>query len=272
MDGRQRRLLSARPERGAATLAELVVAMVLAALLLGVVAVVASSTEHVVSLSGADFAAERSSAQVLSAALSSISDASPLGACQGTEGPAYTTALSGCAHVTQGASAVAAASSSGPPTGFCWYSYPDSAVGLVAPDLRCLVAYGDGEIWAFDWPPSSTQATYTSCDPAGCFGPGAPAPAQLPPEPAGTEGVATLAGKVSQPEGTISFYDRGGGPPLSLSASSSEAALGRVYKVDVKVSESWGAGAEVTAYGSSETYTAVVGQAVWQGQQQASFP
>ena len=272
--------MSARPERGAATLAEVVVAMVLAALLLGVVAVVASSTEHVVSLSGADFAAERSSAQVLSAALSSISDASPLGACQGTEGPAYTTALSGCAHVTQGASAVAAASSSGPPTGFCWYSYPDSAVGLVAPDLRCLVAYGDGEIWAFDWPPSSTQATYTSCDPTSCFGEGAPAPGQLPsepapgqipPEPAGTEGVATLAGKVSQPEDAISFYDQGGGPPLSLSASS-EAALGRVYKVDVKVSESWGTGPDLSAYSSTETYTAVVGQAVWQGQQQASFP
>jgi hypothetical protein len=77
---------------------------------------------------------------------------------------------------------------------------------------------------------------------------------------------------VSQPEDAISFYDQGGGPPLSLSASSSEADLGRVYKVDVKVSESWGAGPDPSAYSSTETYTAVVGQAVWQGQQQASFP
>jgi hypothetical protein len=271
VDGRRHRLLSTRSEQGAATLAEVVVAMVLAALLLGVVTVVASSTERVVSLSGADFAAQRSAAQVLSSGLSSISDASPLGACQSAGGPVYTTALSGCAHVTQGASAVAAASSSGPPIGLCWYSYPDSAVGLVAPDLRCLVAYGDGELWAFDWPPASAQSTYTNCDPTSCFGQGAPAPGQLPPEPSGPEGVATLAGEVSQPGDAISFYDQGGGV-LSLSASSSAAALSRVYKVDVKVAETWGAGPDLSAYSSTETYTAVVGQAVWQGQQQAAFP
>jgi len=256
---------SVRPERGAATLAEAIVAMVLAALLLGVVTVVASSTEHVASLSSAGFASQRSAAQVLSSALNSISDASPLGACEGPNGPVYTTALSACTDITQGEPALVAANS-GSPDGLCWYSYPNSATGVVAPDLRCLVAYPDGELWAFDWPPSP-QATYTNCDPDSCFGPGAPLPGQLPPEPNAPGDVGTLAGEVSQPD-PITFYDQDG-QQLNLTTSSSQAELGEVYRVDVTAAESWGAGSDTLAYGSAETYTVALGQSIWQGQQQA---
>lgn len=264
----------ARSEVGAATLAEVLIAMALAALLLGVVAGVAATTEVVAASSGSALAAQRSAAQVLASALTSISDASALGACETVSNDEPTTVLTipldNCTDVVEDGPPVEAASSSGAETGLCWYSYPETAIGLVPPDLRCLAAFPDGELWSFDWP-AGTGTTYTNCDPSSCFGQAAPSPGELPSEPAGPTPGATLAGQVSQPGSAFAFYAQSGAP-LSLSASSGAAQLALVYRVVVRASESWGGPTATTAYGASYPYSAVVGSAVSAAQQEWSAP
>jgi type II secretory pathway pseudopilin PulG len=265
---KRRRRGARRPERGSATLAEVIIAMALAALLLGAVGVVAATTGDVVSSSGLALAAQRSAAQVLSQAMSSISDASPLGACLSSNGAMTATtyeALGQCSNVAEDGPAVEAASSSGSETGLCWYSYPDTATGLVPPDLRCLTAFPDGTIWYYDWP-APRAATFTGCDPASCFGTGAPGPGQLPPEPVGPTPGAALAGQVAGPSSAFTFYSQSGAT-LNLSASSSQAQLAAVYKVTVTVSETYGGPSATTVASLGYRYTAVVGQAAVVSQQ-----
>jgi len=250
--------VNARDERGAATLVELIVASALAVLLVGAVLTAAFSTQQDVSLAGADFAAGRATSEVLATALQSMSDAQPLGACQGPGGLSQDVALSQCNNPVASGPAVEAASTGTVPGGLCWYSYPSTSTGLVAPDLRCLVAYADGTLWSFDWPPQPA-ATYTSCDPATCF-PHTPASGVLPAEPTAASGEATLAGTVSQPARAFQVRDAAGAT-LSVSTSSSQTVLETVYEVDLTVTEAWGAG-RATPYSSAVTYRAVIGSAL----------
>jgi len=253
-----------RGEDGAVTLVELVVATALAGLLLVVVAGVAASTERSVDLSAAGFGAQRNATAVLDSAISAISDAGPIGACQGSGGDSFVVALANCQVVVSTGPAVVGASSGGAPDGLCYYDYPNAQVGLVAPDLRCLVAYADGSLWSFDWPAISGE-TYTNCNPANCFGSGAPAPGSLPAEPTGPGQAGLLAGTVSSPASAFGFYNQTG-VPLSLSVSSGPTVLAEVASVDVVASETWGAGASKD-YSTTYTYSAVIGSALEEAQQ-----
>jgi len=247
-------------ERGAVSLVEMVVVTALASVLLFAIASVSMVAERSAALAGSEYGAARRSGTTLSSAMSTISDASPIYGCvltsqgQSLSGaPAvYSQPLTDCARSEPQTAAVAAFSSStGGPQGLCWYSYPGAGTGLVAPDLRCLVAYPDNTIWSFDWPPVS-GLSYTQCDPSSCFGSSAPQPGSLPPEPGPSTGdVATFAGR-TQAAQPFTFIASGG---------SSATTPSSVYEVDVQVIEDYG-GVKAENFSQSYTYKAYVGFAV----------
>jgi hypothetical protein len=256
----------ARGERGAVSLVEMVVVTALASVLLFAIASVAMVSERSAALAGSEYGAARHASTALSSAMGAISDASPIYGCvltsQGQQlsgAPAvYSQPLTDCARSEPQTAAVAAFSSStGGPQGLCWYSYPGAGTGLVAPDLRCLVAYPDNTIWSFDWPPVS-GLSYTQCDPGSCFGSSAPQPGSLPPEPGPSTGdVATFAGRTQAPQ-PFTFTASGGSPATTASS---------VYEVDVQVIEDYG-GVKAENFSQSYTYKAYVGSAV-QGSEQS---
>lgn len=251
-------------DRGAVSLVEMVVVTAMATVMLMAIASVAMVSERSAALAKSQFGASRRANVVMSAAMSSISDASPVYGCvltdQGTQpsGP-YSTPLSNCARYEAQTAAVAAfPSSTSGPQGICWYSYPSSDEGLVAPDLRCLVAYPNHTIWSFDWPPVySTQGppTYTSCDPSSCFGNTAPQPGSLPQETSTSlANVATFAGRTQAAQ------------PFTFLAISSNGQIGTatsassIYEVELQVVEDYG-GAKAEDFSQSYTYKAYVGSA-----------
>lgn len=248
-----------RDESGAISLVELVIVTVLASMLLVVIASVAAVAERSASLASSEYGASRRANAVLTSAMTAISDASPLYGCtlsnagnQLSGAAVYSQQLSGCAQEKPQTSAVAAASSSGSAQGLCWYSYPGSGQGLVAPDLRCIVSYPDGEMWAFDWPPA-TGATYTTCPPTSCFGTSAPQPGSLPPEPTPSTGsYATFAGKTKPGSAPFVFTTSTGQPASSPS---------EIYGVGVNVVEDYKGGHAVN-FSQSYSYQSYIGSAV----------
>jgi|GEM_PF-2700127 type II secretory pathway pseudopilin PulG len=271
-------------ERGAISLVEMVVVMALATVMLMAIASVAMVSERSAALASSNFGAARRANTALVSAMNAISDASPIEGCtetaQGVQlsgDPAvYSQPLSNCAQMAPQTAAIATFADStngsqGPcwysficlqspangSQGLCWYSYPGSGAGLVAPDLRCLVAYQDGTIWSFDWPPLP-GATYTSCDPSSCFGTSAPQPGALPPEPnASTGSTATFAGRTQAAH-----------PFTFLTSDGKQASTaGSIYEVEVNVVEDyWGTKSE--DFSQSYTEDAYVGSAV-QGDNQS---
>lgn len=259
-------------DRGAVSLVEMVVVTALASVLLFAIASVAMVSERSGALASANYGAARRANTVLSSAMNAISDASPVYGCvltnQGQSlnpqvpGAVYSVSLTNCARYEAqpqpDPTAVAAfATSNGGPQGLCWYSYPGSGEGLVAPDLRCLVAYPDHTIWSFDWPPTS-GLSYTQCNPSSCFGTTAPAPGSLPSEPGPSTGsVAAFAGR-TQAAQPFAFMTSDGQPATTSSS---------IYEVQVQVVEDYG-GAKAENFSQSYTYKAYVGSAV-QGSEQS---
>jgi len=209
-------------ERGAVSLVEITLAMVLAMVLLGTIALVSVVAEHSAALAGSEYGAARRSGTALTSAISSLGTATPAYGCyepvhpepgqQATNNPPLLNVpLDQCAKMVVAtqvqpanvpAPLLALATTPGSAQGLCWLAAESEAVGLVAPDLRCLVAYTDGTLWSFDWPPEN-GATSTTCDPTTCYGAGSAGPTYtpqpaLPPEPTSTSGgVATFAGRTA---------------------------------------------------------------------------
>jgi len=230
-----------RQSDGTFSLIELIVATALSVLVMEAVGVIATVSEHTIAISSENFYTQRSANQILDATMSALANAAPLGACQTASGPGFDEPLSSCVEVTSTGSAMFSAASTGPVIGFCFYSYQSGQdVGLVAPDLRCLVAYQDGQMWSFDWQPQGS-ATYTSCNPSNCW-PGAPAIRQLPSEPTSSTSDAVYVGDVSTPSGgqLFAFYDASG----SL-ISDPGSDLQDIYQVSLSADLTWAAPQEI---------------------------
>lgn len=219
-------------DRGSMSLVELAVVTGLATTLLVVVALTAGFASKSAALANSTSNASRRVDTALTSAISTLPGATSVHGCiqlahpapgqpANFSAPTFSVPLSKCAvtaAVQPSSSApsplLAVATTPGLPQGLCWLAAESSASGLVAPDLRCLVAYPDGEMWSFDWQPIG-GATYTSCNPASCYGPTAPQPGSLPPEPTKATGsYATFAGRtaVSSVDGCPTFR-----PPFAIS-------------------------------------------------------
>lgn len=225
-----------RNERGAMSLVELMVVTGLATMLLVVVALTAGFASKSAALADSNSNASRRTDTALTSAIGTLSSATSAHGClewarhsapgqiADFSAPTFSVPLSQCAvtaavqpsSLAPAPLITAATTTPGKPQGLCWLAAESGTAGLVAPDLRCLAAYPDGEMWSFDWQPLAS-ATYTSCDPASCYGATAPQPGSLPPKPTKATGShAIFAGRtaISSVDGCSTFA-----PPFALSTS-----------------------------------------------------
>lgn len=215
-----------RSEEGAISLAELIVAMMLASILILAMVKLADNLEKSATNYTAAFNGEQLATNVITTAVNDLSSGAPLGLCTA---PGPGTPEPNCLSTSYSGPIISAAADTGPTQGFCYYNYAGVATGG-APHLSCIVAYqgsgGTAQLYVFDYKPSG-GTTYTSCDPKTCFGPSAPQPGSLPPSPGSctSQCHATLAGTaIVGSGGMFEFYNLSG----SAIAPSQTSQIGQV--------------------------------------------
>lgn len=228
--------IAKRSEAGATTLVELLVATALAMILLAMVGTLAYQIERSMTQDNAGFVAETGAMKNLSVALDNLSNGAQMGSCVS---PGAGTPLGQCTHVSSAGPVIEAAG----PSGFCFYDYTQTSVGLTPPSLECVVADPNStatgqNIYSITYAPA-TGSTYTSCAPSSCFGPDAPAPGALPqttPNASNCSGQcnAKLVGVIGTTSSPFAFDSQTGA--VNVANTPSTTVLASIQSVTVTAS------------------------------------